>query len=58
MKIAVISDTHGLLRPEVIEIIKTSDVVIHGGDIGGVRILEELRAIGKPLFAVRGNNDG
>ena len=58
MRIAVISDTHGLLRPEVIEIIKTSDVVIHGGDIGGVRILDELRAIGKPLFAVRGNNDG
>ena len=58
MRIAVISDTHGLLRPEVIEIIKTSDVVIHGGDIGGVRILDELRAAGKPLFAVRGNNDG
>ena len=60
MRIAVISDTHGLLRPEVIEMIKTSDAVIHGGDIDNAVTLNEIKAAaaGKPLFAVRGNNDG
>lgn len=60
MRIAVISDTHGLLRPEVIEIIKTSDAVIHGGDIDNAAAWNEIKAAagGKPLFAVRGNNDG
>lgn len=57
MKIAIISDTHGLLRPEVLEIAETCDAVVHGGDIGKREILDRL-AIGRPIYAVRGNNDG
>ena len=60
MRIAVISDTHGLLRPEVIEIIKTSDAVIHGGDIDNAVTWNGIKTAAgrKPLFVVRGNNDG
>ena len=57
MRIAVISDTHGLLRPEVIEIIKSCDVILHGGDIDTPEILEKLSAHTQ-LYVVRGNNDG
>ena len=60
MKIAVLSDTHGLLRPEVMEIIQDCDAVIHGGDINSQNILDKIRSVagaGKPLFVVRGNND-
>lgn len=60
MKIAVLSDTHNVLRPEVIEIIKGSDAVIHGGDINSQDILDEIKSAMKhnaPLFVVRGNND-
>ena len=60
MKIAVLSDTHGLLRDEVIEIIKSSDAVIHGGDINSQKILDKIKSVMKPsaeLFVVRGNND-
>lgn len=60
MKIAVLSDTHNLLRPEVIEIIKGSDAVIHGGDINSQDILDEIKSAMKhnaPLFVVKGNND-
>lgn len=56
-RIAVISDTHGLLRPEVAEILKTCDAVIHGGDINSPGILEEIRRINPSLHVVRGNND-
>ena len=56
-RIAVISDTHGLLRPEVAEILKTCDAVIHGGDINTPGILEEIRRINPSLYVVRGNND-
>lgn len=56
MKIAVISDTHGLLRPEVMEIIDSCDAVIHGGDINSPEIVEELSKR-CPLYVVRGNND-
>lgn len=60
MKIAILSDTHNLLRPEVIEILKGSDAVIHGGDINSQSILYEIKTAMKsnaPLFVVRGNND-
>lgn len=60
MKIAVLSDTHNVLRPEVIEIIKGSDAVIHGGDINSQDILDEIKSAMKhnaPLFVVRDNND-
>lgn len=56
-RVGVISDTHGLLREEVKEILQTCDVILHGGDINRQNILEELQTIA-PTYAVRGNNDG
>ncbi len=56
MKIGVISDTHGLLRDEVIENLQGCDYIIHAGDIGSEEILDKLQEIAK-TFAVRGNND-
>ena len=55
-RIGLLSDTHGLLRPEAKAFIKGSDYIIHGGDIGDPKILEEL-ALLAPVTAVRGNND-
>ena len=60
MKVLIISDTHGVLRPEVSEQIKNSDVVIHGGDIDTKAVLDEIKSLMNPgasLFVVRGNND-
>ncbi|MBI5634275.1 MAG: metallophosphoesterase family protein [Nitrospirae bacterium] len=54
--IGVISDTHGLLRPEAIRALQGSDVIVHAGDIGNAEVLRKLRAI-SPVFAVRGNTD-
>ena len=54
--IGVISDTHGLVRPEVLEIFKGVKLIIHAGDIGGVKVLNALETIA-PVKAVRGNND-
>lgn len=56
MKIAILSDTHGLLRPEVVEWLKTADAILHGGDINKQSIVDELRQYA-PLYVVRGNND-
>ena len=56
MKLAILSDTHGLLRPEVAEKLKTADVILHGGDINKQSIVDELRRYA-PLYMVRGNND-
>ncbi|SCB54159.1 hypothetical protein GA0061098_1023115 [Bradyrhizobium shewense] len=56
MKIGVISDTHGLLRPEVASYLAGVSHIIHAGDIGAERILDELRRIA-PVTAVRGNVD-
>jgi len=55
-RIGLISDTHGLLRPEAAAFLRGSDFVIHGGDIGHEAILKEL-ALVAPVTAVRGNND-
>lgn len=55
-RIGVISDTHGLLRPEAVEALRGVDMILHAGDIGGPEILEELSRIA-PVTAVRGNND-
>lgn len=55
-RIGVLSDTHGLLRPQVKEILKECDYIIHGGDMDKEEILRELETIA-PVFAVRGNND-
>ena len=56
MKLAILSDTHGLLRPEVTEHLKTADAILHGGDINRQSIVDELRQYA-PLYIVRGNND-
>jgi uncharacterized protein len=55
-QIGVISDTHGLLRPEAVEALKGSDLIIHAGDVGSPDILDVLRTIA-PTTAVRGNID-
>lgn len=56
VKIAVLSDTHGLLRPEVTQILRGCNAIVHGGDINRQSILDELSEIA-PVYAVRGNND-
>jgi uncharacterized protein len=56
LRVGLISDTHGLLRPEAMAFLKGSDHIVHGGDICDPSILEELAALA-PLTAVRGNND-
>jgi putative phosphoesterase len=56
IRIGLISDTHGLLRPQAVQALAGSDYIIHGGDIGDASILEELARIA-PVTAVRGNND-
>jgi len=55
--IGVISDTHGLLRPEAIAALRGSEHIIHAGDVGDPSILERLSALA-PVTAVRGNVDG
>lgn len=55
-RIGIISDTHGLLRPEVTEALRGCGVILHGGDINKPQILDELNKIA-PTCAVRGNND-
>ncbi|MBD2026721.1 metallophosphoesterase family protein [Leptolyngbya sp. FACHB-711] len=56
MKVGVISDTHGLVRPEAIAALANSELILHAGDIGKPEVLEELKTIA-PVIAVRGNND-
>mgnify|MGYP000404592098 CR=1 FL=1 len=56
MRLAILSDTHGLLRPEVTELLKSADAILHGGDINRQSIVDQLRQYA-PLYVVRGNND-
>lgn len=56
MRVGLISDTHGLLRPEALDFLAGCDHIVHGGDIGNAAILERLAQIA-PLTTVRGNND-
>ncbi len=55
-RVGLISDTHGLLRPEALDFLRGSDFIVHGGDIGHAAILEQLAGLA-PLTVVRGNND-
>ena len=55
-RIGLISDTHGILRKEVIEILKGFDLIIHAGDVGKIEVLEELKNI-SDVVAVKGNCD-
>ena len=60
MRIAVLSDTHGLLRPEVKNIIGTCEAVLHAGDINSRKVIDEMEEAapaGVPFYIVRGNND-
>lgn len=56
MRIGVISDTHGLLRPEAVELLRGSEHIIHAGDIGSPQIIPALERIA-PVTAIRGNID-
>ena len=56
MTLGVISDTHGLLRPEAVEALRGSDRILHAGDVGTPEILQGLAKIA-PLIAIRGNVD-
>jgi putative phosphoesterase len=55
-KIGIISDTHGLVRPEAVVTLQGSELIIHAGDIGGQKVLDAFRSVA-PVLAVRGNND-
>ena len=55
-RIGVISDTHGLVRPQALRALAGADLIVHAGDVGGPEVLEVLRAVA-PVVAVRGNND-
>jgi len=54
--IGLISDTHGLLRPQALRALESADMIVHAGDVGDPEILEALKTIA-PVFAVRGNVD-
>jgi len=56
MRITVLSDTHGLLRPRVLEEARGSELILHAGDVGDPGILAQLRLVA-PVLAVRGNVD-
>ena len=55
-RIGLVSDTHSLIRPEALDALRNSDLIIHCGDVGDSAVLEALRALA-PVRAVRGNND-
>jgi putative phosphoesterase len=55
-RIGVISDTHGLVRPQALRALAGADLIVHAGDVGSPDVLEALRAVA-PVVAVRGNND-
>jgi putative phosphoesterase len=56
LRVGLISDTHGLLRPQAVDFLRGSDLIVHAGDICDAAILRALAAIA-PTVAVRGNND-
>ena len=57
MRLGVIADTHGLLRPEVLDVFRDVDHILHAGDVGPLDLLAELEALA-PVTAVYGNTDG
>ncbi len=57
MRLGVIADTHGLLRPQVFEVFREVDHILHGGDLGPLELLSELETLA-PVTAVYGNTDG
>jgi len=57
LKVALLSDTHGVLDQRIAELIAGSDWVVHAGDIGNATVLHQLARLGDQVVAVRGNND-
>jgi putative phosphoesterase len=57
LKVAILSDTHGVLDPRIAELVQGCDQAVHAGDIGNATVLELLRPRGGQVAAVRGNND-
>jgi uncharacterized protein len=57
LTVGVVSDTHGLVRPEAVEALRGADVILHAGDIGGSHVLQQLGELA-PVIPVRGNVDG
>jgi putative phosphoesterase len=57
LTVGVISDTHGLVRPEAVEALRGADVILHAGDVGANHVLQELVELA-PVIPVRGNVDG
>ncbi len=55
-RVGVISDTHGLVRPEAIEALRGCECIVHAGDVGGSEVLDALARLA-PVHAIRGNND-
>lgn len=56
MRLIILSDTHGLLRPEVLELLQGADAILHAGDINSQSVVDRLASFA-PLYVVRGNND-
>jgi putative phosphoesterase len=56
MRVGLIADTHGLLRPEAVAFLRGSDRIVHAGDVGNVDVIERLADLA-PVTVVRGNND-
>ena len=56
MNLIILSDTHGLLRPAVQELLRSADTILHAGDINSQAIVDQLSSLA-PLYVVRGNND-
>jgi uncharacterized protein len=56
IRVGVISDTHGLMRPQALDALRGSELIIHAGDVGRPEVLDALRALA-PTFVVRGNVD-
>lgn len=57
VRVAIVSDTHGYLCPNVLEVVATCDLAAHAGDIGSAGVLQRLRDVTGEVHAVRGNND-
>jgi putative phosphoesterase len=56
-RVAIVSDTHGVISPDVVAVVKSCDIAVHAGDIGRKRVLEMLKPASGEILAVRGNND-
>lgn len=57
MRIGILSDTHGVLDPRILDALEGSDAIIHAGDVGAASVLRELAGVTDQVLAVRGNND-